>query len=235
MSGMDPLHQFAVESWGGFGLSNATFFMILAAGLGAAFFSWTVLKTSAVPSKRQAAGELFYTFVRGMLQKEPGSVGANDMAMVFSLFVFILFGNLLGLFPYAFTFTSHIVATLVLALVLFTFLVGMGIAKHGWGVLRIFAPRGLPKALYIILIPVEFFSFLIRPFSLAIRLCANMIAGHTMLKVFAGLAAMAGFIGVIPIGVNALLMGFELFVAVLQAYIFTTLACLYLNDMKHLH
>jgi F-type H+-transporting ATPase subunit a len=137
--------------------------------------------------------------------------------------------------PYMFTFTSHIIVTFTLAMVVFLFVTVLGIALHGFRFFSLFAPHGLPKFLFPLVVPVEMISYLSRPVSLAVRLFANMMAGHTMMKVFAGFSVMLGLGGIAPIAVNIILTGFEIVIALLQAYVFTILTCVYLNDAVHLH
>jgi F-type H+-transporting ATPase subunit a len=173
--------------------------------------------------------------VADLIDSNVGEKGRRYFPFVFSIFLFVLLGNLVGLVPYVFTFTSHIIATFTVAMIVFLFVTALGIALHGFRFLGLFAPAGVPKFLLPLLIPVEMISYLSRPISLAVRLFANMMAGHTMMKVFAGFVAMIGVWGVAPIAVNVILTGFEVVVAVLQAYIFTILTCVYLNDAVHLH
>jgi F-type H+-transporting ATPase subunit a len=149
--------------------------------------------------------------------------------------MFILLGNLLGLVPYGFTFTSHIIVTSALAAAVFIGVTIIGIAKHGFRFLSLFVPAQVPKVLLILLVPIELLSYCIRPFTLSIRLFANMLAGHTMLAIFAGFAASVPLFGILPLGVDVLLFFLELLVAVLQAYVFAILTCLYLHDALHLH
>jgi F-type H+-transporting ATPase subunit a len=154
---------------------------------------------------------------------------------VFTLFVFILFSNLLGLVPYSFTVTSHIIVTFALAAIVFVGVTIVGIVKHGWHFLRLFVPEGVPVLLLLLLVPIELLSYFIRPFTLSIRLFANMLAGHTMLAIFGGFAASIWLVAVFPLAINVALVGLELLVAVLQAYVFAILTCLYLRDALHLH
>jgi F-type H+-transporting ATPase subunit a len=154
---------------------------------------------------------------------------------VFTLFMFILFSNLLGLIPYSFTVTSHIIVTFALAAIVFIGVTIVGIVKHGFHFLRLFVPEGVPPLLLVLLVPIELLSYFIRPFTLSIRLFANMLAGHTMLAIFGGFAASVGFFAILPLGINIALVGLELLVAVLQAYVFAILTCLYLRDALHLH
>jgi F-type H+-transporting ATPase subunit a len=154
---------------------------------------------------------------------------------VFTLFMFVLFSNFLGLIPYSFTVTSHIIVTFALAAAVFIGVTIIGFAKHGAHFLRLFVPEGVPMILLFLLVPIELLSYFIRPFTLSIRLFANMLAGHTMLAIFGGFAAGVGLLAFFPLAINIALVGLELLVAVLQAYVFAILTCLYLRDALHLH
>ena len=149
--------------------------------------------------------------------------------------MFVLIGNMVGMIPYSFTFTSHIVVTFALAMVVFLFVTLVGFMRHGFHFLSLFAPKGVPLALAPLLIPVEMISYLVRPVSLSIRLFANMLAGHMVLKIFAGFIVSMGFFGILPYVFSMALVGFEIFVCLLQAYIFTILTCVYFNDAINLH
>ena len=150
--------------------------------------------------------------------------------------MFILFGNLLGMIPYGFTFTSHIIVTFAMAAVVFVGVTIIGFARHGAGFLRFFVPAGVPAPLLAILVPIEVLSYFVRPVSLSLRLFANMMAGHTMLKVFGGFVVALGFIGGwAPLALIVALTGLEIGIALLQAYVFAVLSCLYLNDALHMH
>jgi F-type H+-transporting ATPase subunit a len=154
---------------------------------------------------------------------------------IFTLFMFILFANLFGLIPWSFTVTSHIIVTFALAIIVFIGVTIIGIVRHGFGFLRLFVPHGVPAILLVLLVPIEILSYIIRPFTLSIRLFANMLAGHTMLAIFGAFAAAIGVLAIAPIGINIALFGIEFLVAVLQAYVFAVLTCLYLHDALHLH
>jgi len=201
--------------------------LFLIAGMGA---------RKLVPGRWQSLVELSYSFVADMLRDNVGSEGRKYFPAIFTLFMFVLFGNMLGLLPYSFTFTSHIAVTFTLAMIVFIGVTLIGIARHGLHFFSLFVPSGVPAFIYPILVPIEIISYLSRPISLSIRLFANMTAGHTMLKVFAGFIVPLGFIGGwAPFAVDVALTGFEFLVAFLQAYVFTVLTCLYLNDSIHLH
>lgn len=239
---LNPLHQFEISpilkmSIAGIDVSftNSSIAVVAAVIAICTFFLIGLRNKSLVPNRMQACVEVAYTFVAQLIDDNVGQKGLKYFPFVFSIFFFILLGNLLGMVPYMFTFTSHIIVTFTLAMVVFLFITILGIALHGFRFFTLFAPKGLPKFLIPVIVPIELISYLSRPVSLSIRLFANMMAGHTMMKVFAGFAAMLGIIGVVPIAVNAILTGFETVIAVLQAYIFTILTCVYLNDAVHLH
>jgi len=171
-----------------------------------------------------------------MIRDNVGSEGRKYFPFVFSLFMFILFANLIGLLPYSFTFTSHIVVTFAMAMFVFLGVTVIAIIRHKLHFFSFFLPTGVPMVMAPILVPIEVLSYLSRPISLSIRLFANMMAGHTMMKVFAGFIIPLGFLGGwAPLGVDVALTAFEFLVAFLQAYVFTVLTCLYLNDAIHLH
>jgi F-type H+-transporting ATPase subunit a len=170
-----------------------------------------------------------------MVETNVGHGGREFFPFVFTLFMFILFANFLGMIPYSYTVTSQIVVTFALAAVVFIGVTIIGIVRHGFRFLRLFVPRGVPALLLLLLVPIELLSYFIRPFTLAIRLFANMLAGHTMLAIFAGFAASIGLLGILPMGIDVLLVALEILVAALQAYVFAILTCLYLSDAIHLH
>ncbi|MFC0409723.1 F0F1 ATP synthase subunit A [Roseomonas elaeocarpi] len=224
----------------GFSQSNAH--MLLAIGLVTVLMLVGIRKRALIPGRFQAAAEIFYEFVEGLVTAQVGHEGKRYFPFVFALFMFVLFGNLLGLFPYAFTYTSHIAVTLGLALIVFLTTTIVALVLHGRKFFGYFFPEGAPIWLAPIIVPVEVLSYLSRPISLSIRLFANMVAGHVLLKVFAtfvvllgGLGVVGPFIAALPLAVNVLLIGFELLVAFLQAYVFAILTCIYLHDAVHLH
>jgi F-type H+-transporting ATPase subunit a len=191
---------------------------------------------SLVPGRWQSLTEISYEFIAGMIRDNVGSEGRKYFPFVFSLFMFILFANLIGLIPYAFTFTSHIAVTFTMALVVFLGVTVIAVARHGLHFFSFFLPKGVPMVMAPVLVPIEVLSYLSRPISLSIRLFANMMAGHTMMKVFAGFIIPLGILGGwAPLTVDVALTAFEFLVAFLQAYVFTVLTCLYLNDAIHLH
>ncbi len=247
---IDPLKQFAVKKIvpldiAGIDISftNASLFMVLATVFILLFHGLAVHKAKIVPSRLQSAVELLYEFIAQMLKENAGQQGLKYFPFVFSLFLFVLVGNLLGLVPYGFTFTSHIIVTFALAFTVFILVTFIGLYNHGWKFFRLFFPEGTPLVVAPILIPVEIIAYFARPVTLAVRLFANMLAGHVILKVFAGFTIMLGAVGGVfgvaggaaPIIMNVVFTAFEIFVAFIQAYVFTILTCLYLHDAIHLH
>jgi F-type H+-transporting ATPase subunit a len=189
-----------------------------------------------VPSRLQSMAELSYEFIANMIRENSGREGMKYFPFIFSLFMFVLFCNLIGMIPYTFTVTSHIIVTFALALVVFIGVTVIGFVRHGLHFLKLFVPSGVPMALLPLLVVIEVLSYLIRPISLSVRLFANMTAGHTMLKVFGSFVVMLGFLGGwAPLAFVVALTGLEVGIAVLQAYVFTILTCIYLNDALHVH
>ncbi len=240
--GTSPLHQFVIERLvplhiGGLDLSfsNSSLFMAIAVIVITAFLTLSMSGASLVPSRWQSAAEMSYEFIANMVRENVGSAGRAYFPFVFSLFMFVLFGNLIGMVPYSFTFTSHIAVTFALAAFIFIGVTIIALARHGWHFFSFFAPKGMPAALLLLLVPIEIISYLIRPLTLSIRLFANMMAGHTMLVIFAGFVVAMGLFGILPLALNIFFILLELLVAVLQAYVFTILTCIYLNDAIHLH
>ena len=245
--GIDALGQFKLGTvLGPLGASvnfTQANLMMIVAGILTLGLLWIGMRPRAmVPGRLQAAAEMGYETIMSMCVDTIGPEGRKFFPIVFTLFFFILFGNLLGVFPLFFTFTSHIAVTLALT----TFVVGLvtvvAIRLHGWHFLSYFVPEGVPKVLLPLLVPIEILSYLSRLISLSVRLFANMMAGHVMLEVFGAFVVMlggAGLIFLLPAGfslaVNVALIGFELLVATLQAYVFAVLTCIYLHDAVHLH
>ena len=188
-----------------------------------------------VPGRWQSLAEMSYEFIANMIRENVGAEGRKYFPFIFTLFMFILMGNLLGMIPYSYTFTSQIIVTFAIAITIFLGVTIIGIFLHGFHFFSLFVPPGMPIVLAPLLIPIEVISYFGRPVSLSVRLFANMMAGHTMMKVFAGFTAALGILGIAPILLLVALTGFEIMVAVLQAYVFTVLTCLYLNDAIHLH
>ena len=218
--------------------------MMVIAGLGVLGFLYMGMKPRAmVPGRLQAAAEMGYETIYSMCTETiDARQGRKFFPFVFTLFFFILFGNLLGVFPLFFTFTSHIMVTLALSLLVFVLVTVVGLRQHGLHWFSYFVPPGIPVALAPLMVLIEFISYLSRIISLSVRLFANMMAGHVMLEVFGSFIVMLGGLGVLgyfpaalSLGVNTLLIGFELLVATLQAYVFAILTCIYLHDAVHLH
>lgn len=239
---LQPLEQFTIERIvplhiGKLDVSytNSALLMTIAVVLITALVLLSTRKAALVPGRWQSVSEMAYEFVADMVDTNAGHGAEAFFPFVFTLFMFILFSNLLGLIPYSFTVTSHIIVTFALAAVVFIGVTIVGIAKHGFHFLRLFVPEGVPIVLLLLLVPIELLSYFIRPFTLSIRLFANMLAGHTMLAIFGGFAASIWLVAVLPLAINVALVGLELLVAVLQAYVFAILTCLYLRDALHLH
>jgi F-type H+-transporting ATPase subunit a len=216
--------------------SNTAVFMIAAAAIVTVMMLFTARKGALVPGRLQSLGEVAYEFVANMVRDNAGTSAMKYFPLVFSLFMFVLLGNLLGMIPTFFTFTSHIIVTFALAALVFLTVTVIALMRHGLHFFSYFFPTGAPLAMAPLLIPIEVISYLTRPVSLSVRLFANMMAGHTMLKVFAGFAVSLGVVaGIAPLALIVALTGFEILVAVLQAYVFTVLTCLYLKDAIELH
>jgi len=217
-------------------LTNSGAFMILTVIAVTFFLTLSIRRRGMVPGRWQSLAELSYEFIAGMVRDNVGPEGRAFFPFVFSLFMFILFANLIGLIPYSFTFTSHIIVTFALAVFVFLGVTVVAVIRHKHRFFSYFMPPGVPVFMAPLLIPIEILSYLSRPISLSIRLFANMMAGHTMLKVFAGFVIPLGILGGwAPLAVDVALTGFEFLVAFLQAYVFTVLTCLYLHDAIHLH
>lgn len=246
-SSIDALSQFKLSTaLGPIGASvnfTQSNLMMVFAGLLTLALLWVGMRPRAmVPGRLQAAAELAYEFILSMCTETIGPEGRKFFPFVFTLFFFILFGNLMGVFPYAFTFTSHIAVTLALSLLVFVLVTVVALKEHGAHFFSYFVPAGVPKVLIPLMVLIEVISYLSRIISLSVRLFANMMAGHVMLEVFGAFIVMlgaAGAIGWIPaalsLSVNTALIGFELLVATLQAYVFAVLTCIYLHDAVHLH
>jgi F-type H+-transporting ATPase subunit a len=241
-AGHSPLEQFEIHRLvpleiGGVDVSftNSALFMVASLAIGSAYLLLGMRRRAVVPGRLQSLAELTYEFVGGLIRDTIGSEGRRYFPFIFSLFVFILLGNVLGLLPYGFTFTSHIIVTFAMALVVFVGVTILGLAKHGMHFFSFFVPPGVPVAMWPLLIPIEIISYLSRPISLSVRLFANMLAGHTLLKVIAGFVAALGIFGIAPLALLVALTGLELVIAFLQAYVFAILTCLYINDAIHLH
>ncbi len=237
-----PLAQFEIKTLlpieigdADISFTNSSLFMVIALVGVSLFLIMGMRKHALVPGRWQSMAELCYEFVAGVIRDTVGNEGRRYFPFVFTLFMFVLFGNMLGMVPYSFTFTSHIAVTFAMAMAVFVGVTVLGFVKHGVRFFTIFAPPGVPVAMWPLLIPIEIISYLSRPISLSVRLFANMLAGHTLLKVFAGFVPALGAIGVLPLAFVAALSGLEMVIAFLQAYVFTILTCLYINDALHLH
>jgi F-type H+-transporting ATPase subunit a len=222
--------------------SQSNLHMVIVAGLILALMHYGMRSRALVPGRLQSLAESSYEFIHNMVTEQIGHEGKRFFPFVFTLFMFVLFGNMLGLFPYAFTFTSHIAVTFALAALVFVLITVVALMLHGKKFFGYFFPEGAPLWLAPIIVPVEIVSYLSRPISLSIRLFANMVAGHVMLKVFAtfivmlaGLGTVGPFLSLLPLTINVALVGFEVLVAFLQAYVFAILTCIYLHDAVHLH
>ena len=240
--GHSPLAQFEIKTLiplqvGDINVSitNSSVFMI-ATVLAISLFLVMGMRSSAlVPGRWQSMVELSYIFIANLIKDTVGSEGRPYFPFIFTVFMFVLFGNLFGMLPYTFTFTSHIVVTFTMALFVFLGVTLIAIAKHKIRFFTFFMPPGVPMYMAPILIPIEIISYLSRPISLSVRLFANMLAGHTLMKVFAGFIFALGVFGIAPWAFIVALTGLEIVIAFLQAYVFTILTCLYLNDALHLH
>ena len=189
-----------------------------------------------VPGKFQLMSEMLYNFISKMISDTAGKKAKPYFSFIFSLFIFVLFCNMVGMLPYSFTVTSHIIVTLAFAMFIFIGVTILGFVIHGFKYLKIFVPSGVPMVLLPIIMIIEIISYLSRPVSLSVRLFANMMAGHTMLKVFGGFVISLGLVaGWLPLTFSVALTGLEILVAFLQAYVFAILTCIYLNDALNLH
>lgn len=240
----NPLSQFDIRYFTEFkpiaglnlNFSNSSLFMVITVAAIILYMGVSTRKRALVPGRWQSMAEVTYEFVATMLKENVGTAGRQYFPFVFSLFMFILFCNLLGMLPYSFTVTSHIAVTFSLAALVFIGVTGIAVIKHGTHFFGYFLPKGTPWWLAPLMIVIEIFAYLARPISLSVRLFANMMAGHVLLKVIAGFIISMGLAwGWLPLSFTVLLTGFEIFVAILQAYIFTILTCVYLHDAIHLH
>ena len=237
-----PLEQFEILPFIHFktgsvdlAFTNSSLSMVITVALITIFLTVSVNTRTIIPTRIQLLSELSYNFIAELLNDTVGDQGRKYFPFVFSIFMFVLIGNMLGMVPYNFTFTSHIIVTFALAAVVFIGVTVLGFAKHGLHFFSFFVVPGLPWYMLPILIPIEVISYLARPISLSVRLFANMLAGHTLLKVFAGFVVPLGFLGVVPLAFIVALTGLEILIAFLQAYVFAILTCMYINDAIHLH
>ncbi|WP_075215779.1 F0F1 ATP synthase subunit A [Mongoliimonas terrestris] len=243
----DPIHQFQISkildiSIGGldFSFTNSSLFMVATVAAASGFLAWATSTRSMVPGRAQTVAELSYEFVANTLRSSAGTEGMRFFPLVFSLFMFVLVANLFGMIPFFFTVTSHIIVTFALAMLVIGTVTVYGFMRHGWHFLGLFVPHGVPAAVVPLVSAIEVISFLSRPISLSVRLFANMLAGHITLKVFSGfvatltgLGALGIFGAILPLAMTVALTALEFLVAFLQAYVFTILTCMYLNDALH--
>lgn len=244
----DPIHQFEIVKYfplgkiGGaeFHFTNSAFFMVLAVLLTGALMLATTTKRRLVPDRLQSLAEISYDFVANTIRSTIGEEGMRFFPLVFSLFMFIFFVNMIGMIPYMFTVTSHIIITAALALLVFFTVIIYGIYRNGLGFFKLFVPSDIPWFIMPFLVPIEIMSFFSRPLSHSLRLFANMLAGHITLKVFAGFIAALGAFGffgwlgaMVPLALVVALTALEFLIAFLQAYVFAILTCIYLNDALH--
>ena len=215
--------------------TNSSLMMLITIAAATVFLVGGMRKHAMVPGRWQLTAEISYEFIAGMLRDNVGKEGRPYFPLVFSLFMFILFGNMLGMLPYSFTFTSHIIVTFALAIAIFIGVTVLAFVKHGVGFFKFFAPEGIPILIMPLLIPIEIISYLSRPISLSVRLFANMMAGHTLMKVFGGFVVQMKWFGILPLTFLVALTGLEMLIAFLQAYVFAILTCLYINDALHMH
>ena len=238
-----PLEQFEIVPYmhteiGGYDISftNSSFAMVLTVAAITLFLTFSVNTRSIIPSRLQLISELSYNFIAQLLSDTVGKQGRKYFPFVFTIFMFVLVGNMVGMLPYSFTFTSHIIVTFALAAVVFIGVTVIAFIKHGLHFFSFFVIPGLPWYMLPLLIPIEVISYLSRPISLSVRLFANMLAGHTLIKVFAMFViSMPFYTGVLPLAFIVALTGLEILIAFLQAYVFAILTCLYINDALHLH
>ena len=238
----DPIHQFEIKELipleifeTNISYTNSSLFMSLAIIFVTLLLLLSIKNKSLIPSRLQSISEIFYEFISNMVSDNIGDKGRKFFPLIFTLFTFLLFGNMLGMLPYSFTFTSHIIVTFVLAMFIFLLVTLLGIFIHGFKFFGLFVPKGVPMIMLPLMIPIEIISYLSRPISLSVRLFANMMAGHTMLKIFAGFIVPLGIFGIAPLMVDVALTALEVLIAFLQAYVFTILTCLYLNESINLH
>src|SRR5246127_3400352 len=246
---IDPIHQFNIEPLFTIGhignqtiaFTNASLYMFLAVALISILMIGGVAGRQLVPGRFQSIAELSYEFIASTIRSTAGTEGMKFFPLVFSLFMFVLVANMVGLIPYAFTITSHIIITVSLALLVFLTVLVYGFAKNGLRFFKLFVPSGVPIYILPLVVFIEVFSFFLRPVSHSVRLFANMLAGHIALKVFAGFVALLGFSlgtigwigGVLPLALTVAIYALEILVAFLQASVFAILTCIYLNDAIH--
>ena len=246
---IDPIHQFNIEPLFTIGhignhtiaFTNSSLYMFLSVAVISILMIGGVAGRQLVPGRFQSMAEVSYEFVASMIRSNAGPEGMRFFPLVFSLFMFILVSNVIGIIPYTFTVSSHIIVTATLALLVFFTVLIYGFYRNGLKFFRIFVPSGIPIYILPLVVVIEIISFLTRPLSHSVRLFANMLAGHITLKVFAGFVALLGTSlgaigwigGILPLALTVALTALELLVAFLQAYVFAILTCIYLNDAIH--
>lgn len=240
----DPMHQFQISpivpmNLGGIDLSftNSSLWMLIGAICSLALMGVAAGRTAMIPGRLQLIGEEIYGFVAGLVQDNIGAKGKEYFPLVFTLFMMVAMGNMLGMVPYSFTYTSHLAVTAALALLVFGIVLVVGIVRHGLHFFELFVPAGVPWWMVWLVVLIEIVSFISRPVTLSVRLFANMVAGHVLMKVIAGFAIMFASAGgvvlvgsILPVAFNAAMIGFEFFIAFIQAYVFAVLSCIYLKD-----
>lgn len=240
----DPMHQFQIATLipfhiGGVDLSftNSSLWMLIGAVLSIVGLTIASERKAMIPGRLQAGAESLYNFIDNLITENIGAGAKQYFPLVFTLFVMVLVGNFLGMIPYSFTYTSHLAVTAGLALMVFFTVLVIGIARHGTHFFSLFVPPGVPMWLLWLVVLIEIVSFISRPITLSVRLFANMVAGHVLMKVIAGFAIMFASVGgfawlgtLLPIAFNIVMIGFEFFIAFIQAYVFAVLTCIYLKD-----
>ncbi|AZN72844.1 F0F1 ATP synthase subunit A [Georhizobium profundi] len=243
----DPISQFQISRLVpieignlDFSFTNSSLFMVATVAAAGGFLFLTTANRGLVPGRMQSISEMSYEFIANMLREGAGTQGMRFFPLVFSLFMFVLVANLMGMVPYFFTVTSHIIVTFALAMLVIGTVIVYGFMKHGIGFLKLFVPHGVPPLIVPLVSAIEVISFLSRPISLSVRLFANMLAGHITLKVFAGFVTSMSALGalgvvgsILPLLMTIALTGLEFLVSFLQAYVFAVLTCMYLNDALH--
>jgi len=241
---VDPIHQFAITEilplGGGVSFTNSALFMVATVGVIGLYLLMSTGRRALVPNRAQAASEMLYEFVANMVRSSAGTEGMKFFPFVFSLFIFVLVANMLGMVPFFFTVTSHIIITFALAMLVFLVVIIYGLMRNGLKFFKLFVPHGVPAYVLPIVVPIEVVSFLSRPISLSVRLFANMLAGHITLKVFAGFVVTLGSLGafgilgaILPFIMTVAITALEFLVSALQAYVFAVLTSMYINDAIH--
>lgn len=236
-----PMHQFVIGRWnewqiGGVDISfsKAALFMLAVVAILTLFLTLTASRRAMVPGRWQSVSELWYEFVANMLRETVGAEGRRYFPLVFSIFSFIVVANLVGMLPYSYAVTSHIAVTGAMAIMVFVIVTVVALKRHGLHFLTYFVPKGVPLPMLFLVVPIEVLSYFMRPISHSVRLFANMTAGHTMLEVFGAFVVQMGLFGVLPLALIIALIGLEVAIVILQAYVFAILTCIYLNDAVHL-